>query len=69
MARSFAELPSFAALEVGLWAPLDTEGLAANYVRHYARARARPMRPNTIYRYPRGRLTDQIPVAAALLGT
>ncbi len=69
MARSFAELPSFAALEAGLWGPLDTEGLAANYVRHYARARARPMKPNTIYRYPRGRRSDQIPVAAALLGT
>lgn len=68
MVRSFAELPSFAALEAGLWAPVDTDRLAENYVRHYARARARPMKPDTIYRYPRGRLTDQIPVAAALLG-
>lgn len=69
MVRSFAEVPSFAALEAGLWAPVDTERLAENYVRHYARARARPMNPDTIYRYPRGRLTDQIPVAAALHGT
>ncbi|MBV1861722.1 MAG: hypothetical protein KUG77_25100 [Nannocystaceae bacterium] len=68
MARSFAELPSFAALEAGLWSPVDTEVLAADYARSYARARVRPLKPDTIYRYPRGRLTDQIPVAAALVG-
>ncbi len=67
MASSFVDLPSFAALEAGLWSPIDTERLADNYVEHYARARARPMTSQTLYRYPRGRLTDQIPVAAALL--
>ena len=67
MVRSFAELPSFAALEAGLWSPVDTERLAENYAKHYARARARPMTPDTIYRYPRGRRADRIPVAAALV--
>ncbi len=67
MARSFVDLPSFAALEDRLRSAPDPERLARNFVRCHAHARPRPMVPSAIYRYPRGRVTDRIPLSPAPL--
>lgn len=67
MARSFVDLPSFADLEDRLRSAPDPERLARSFVACYWRARARPMTPKAIYRYPRGRRTDRIPLSPVLL--
>lgn len=47
--------------------PQTAQALAAAYVAANERARPRPMEVRTVYRYPRGRQTDAIPISAALM--
>lgn len=45
----------------------DPERLAREYVAHHSRARPRPMKPRAIYRFPRGRQMDRVPMSPVLL--
>lgn len=56
----------FVDLEAQLAARPSTARLAEAFVRANGRVRRRPMAISRIYRYPRGRTTDALPLSPAL---
>lgn len=61
------ELNTFVDLEARLRVRPSQAALAAAYARDAARVRSRPMVSQTVYRYPRGRASDNVPLAPVLL--